>query len=90
MICHFPAASPEERAVLAAFLREAVKTRAGTDLATMKPAPHDAASDAGAGAAGCRAVDRRAWICRRSAGRFSIRMNASRSQSWRAAEPISL
>ncbi len=47
VICHFPAASPEERAVLAAFLREAVKTRAGTDLATMKPAAHDAAPDAG-------------------------------------------
>ncbi len=47
VICHFPAASPEERAVLAAFLREAVKTRAGTDLATMKPAAHDAAPEAG-------------------------------------------
>lgn len=47
MICHFPVASPEERDVLAAFLREAVKTRAGTELATMKPAAHDAAPDAG-------------------------------------------
>ena len=47
VVCHFPAASPEERDVLAAFLREAVKTRAGTDVATMKPAAHDAAPDAG-------------------------------------------
>jgi hypothetical protein len=47
VICHFPVASPEERDVLAAFLREAVKTRAGTELATMKPAAHDAAPDAG-------------------------------------------
>jgi hypothetical protein len=47
VICHFPVASAEERDVLAAFLREAVKTRAGTELATMKPAAHDAAPDAG-------------------------------------------
>ncbi len=47
VICHFPVGSPEERDVLAAFLREAVKTRAGTELATMKPAAHDAAPDAG-------------------------------------------
>ena len=47
VVCHFPAGSPEERDVLAAALREAVKRRAGTDVATMKPAAHDAASDAG-------------------------------------------
>jgi hypothetical protein len=47
VICHFPVASPEERDVLAVFLREAVKTRAGTELATMKPAARDAAPDAG-------------------------------------------
>ncbi|MGD1026416.1 nitrate reductase associated protein [Candidatus Binatus soli] len=47
VICHFPAGSPEERDVLAAFLREAVKRRAGTDVGTMKPAAHDDAPDAG-------------------------------------------
>ncbi len=47
VICHFPVGSPEERDVLAAFLRDAVKTRAGTELATMKPESHDAAPDAG-------------------------------------------
>jgi hypothetical protein len=47
VVCHFPAGSPEERGVLAAFLRETVKRCAGTDVATMKPAAHDAASDAG-------------------------------------------
>ncbi len=47
VVCHFPAGSPEECDVLAAALREAVKRRAGTDVATMKPAAHDAASDLG-------------------------------------------
>ncbi len=47
VICHFPVASPEECGVLAAFLRDAVKTRAGTELATTKPAWPDAAPDAG-------------------------------------------
>jgi hypothetical protein len=45
VICHFPVASFEEREVLAAFLREAVKTRAGTEIATMKPALGDAAPE---------------------------------------------
>jgi hypothetical protein len=48
VICHFPVASPEECGVLAAFLRDAVKARAGTELAIMKPAAHnDAPPDAG-------------------------------------------
>lgn len=47
VICHFPVASPEECGVLAAFLRDAVKTRAGTELATIKPAAHGDAPDAG-------------------------------------------
>jgi hypothetical protein len=42
VICHFPVASPEECGVLAAFLRDAVKARAGTELATTKPAAPDA------------------------------------------------
>jgi len=47
VICHFPVASPEECGVLAAFLRDAVKTRAGTELATMKPAAHNDAPGVG-------------------------------------------
>ena len=47
VICHFPVSSPEECDVLAAFLRDAVKTRAGTELATIKPAAHGDAPDAG-------------------------------------------
>jgi hypothetical protein len=47
VICHFPVASPEECGVLAAFLRDVVKTRAGTELATIKPASPDAAPEAG-------------------------------------------
>lgn len=47
VICHFPAGSAEERDVLAAFLRDAVKSRAGTELATIKPAAHDDSPDAG-------------------------------------------
>lgn len=47
VICHFPVSSPEECDVMAAFLRDAVKTRAGTELATIKPAAHDDAPGAG-------------------------------------------
>lgn len=47
VVCHFPVASPEECGVLAAFLRDAVKTRAGTELAIMKPGSHDDAPGAG-------------------------------------------
>jgi hypothetical protein len=42
VICHFPVASPEECGVLADFLRDAVKSRTGTDLAATKPAAPDA------------------------------------------------
>ncbi len=47
VVCHFPVASPEECGVLAAFLRDAVKTRAGAELAIMKPGSHDDAPGAG-------------------------------------------
>jgi len=41
VICHFPVASSEEREVLAAFIREAVKNRTGTELAAIKPESRD-------------------------------------------------
>jgi len=35
VVCHFPTASSEEREVLGAFLREAVKRRTGTEIAAV-------------------------------------------------------